>query len=196
MDDAGPSDLTELPAVTDPLVRRMLGIFDTPAFARRGRELELRIAWVHARCRHQRADLLAPVEMRLGQWASVAIGPDDWSDCFDESPQALWTTCEAVPPCWASLPASPRRRRSVAHDLIASLSRFNHRWTGFLETFDLAPLNHAIEQYNRYYLFEKECSMGSARLAARHFETRPAWTLEDLRAEYPPIAVPRLRERR
>ncbi len=37
-----------------------------------------------------------------------------------------------------------------------------------------------IDQYNRYYVLEKECSLGSARLAARHFTPKPPLTREAL----------------
>jgi hypothetical protein len=195
MHDEAPSDLTELPAVTDPAVRRMLGVFDLPAFARRGQELEQRIERLRFRCRHQRATLLAPVQMRLRQWAEVATGPGDWADAFTQSPLPLWDSCEAQAALWARAAAKPGRRRSVARDLVASVSRFNRRWGRFLDTLDLRPLNLLIEGYNTYYLIEKECSMGSARLAARHFQPYAPWSTDDLWRHYPLIAIPPLRER-
>ena len=50
-----------------------------------------------------------------------------------------------------------------------------------------------IEQYNRYYLFEKECRLGSTRLAARFYAEKPLLTRESLRDDYPPLPVPELR---
>ena len=86
------------------------------------------------------------------------------------------------------------RRRGVARDLVASLDRFNRRWAQFLPIIDLKPLNVAIEQYNRYYVFEKECAMGSARLAAQHFQPIHAWSLEQLWSEFPLIEPLALRK--
>ncbi|MBX6316625.1 MAG: hypothetical protein IRY99_27480, partial [Isosphaeraceae bacterium] len=88
--------------------------------------------------------------------------------------------------------APPRRLRTIARDLVASISRFNRRWSRFLAELDLEPLNRLIDQYNRYYLLEKECSLGSTRLAARHFIPRAQVTVEALAAEYPTLPVPDL----
>ena len=63
--------------------------------------------------------------------------------------------------------------RTVARDLIASVERFNKRWGQFLEALNLDPINQMIDQYNTYYVLEKECVMGSPRLAARHFRRCP-----------------------
>lgn len=47
----------------------------------------------------------------------------------------------------------------------ACIDRFNRRWTHYLRRLDLAPLNRLREDYNRYYVLEKECALRSARLA-------------------------------
>jgi hypothetical protein len=50
-----------------------------------------------------------------------------------------------------------------------------------------------IEHYNRYYVLEKECVMGSARLAARFFTPIPSLTVDRLLRDHPLLPVPRLR---
>ncbi|MBV8607897.1 MAG: hypothetical protein JO034_10615, partial [Singulisphaera sp.] len=52
--------------------------------------------------------------------------------------------------------------------------------------------NRRIDQYNRYYMLEKECCLGSARLAARHFVAREQLTHEGLLDQYPTLPVPDL----
>ena len=47
-----------------------------------------------------------------------------------------------------------------------------------------------VDRYNHYYLLEKECVMGSARLAARHFVPRERVSLDGLLARYPALPAP------
>ena len=66
----------------DPELRQMLGLFDAPAFARRGQDLEHALARLHARLRKVRSEMLDMVRLRLRQLASVSAGPDDASSIF------------------------------------------------------------------------------------------------------------------
>jgi hypothetical protein len=187
-------DLIDLPGVTDPAIRRLLGLFDVPAFARRGQELALAREAFRLRCaRHERA-LLAMVHLRLRQWAAAATGCDDWRDVWGEPIAWLWDRTSATPPAWASASASLKRRRSLARELIASIERFNRRWLSYVASLDLDPLNRMIRNYNEYYLIEKECSLGSPRLAARAFEPQPLVSLEQVLAEFPLLPVPPTRD--
>ncbi len=172
----------------------LLGLFDVPAFARRGQDVEHGLVRLRARCRFERTERLMMVHIRLRQWAAVSTGPDDFRSAFQEPVAPLWklTDCEPSTPRWADRRASSWRRRSVARDLIASIERFNTRWLQFLDSIDLEPLNTAIDLYNRYYLLEKECSLGSARLAARHFSPKPPISLDEVLDEFPPLPVPSL----
>lgn len=189
MDDADEISSIE---IVDPEMRQMLGMFDVPAFARRGQELEHAVRRLHERCRLVRAERLAMVHMRLRQWAAAVEGPDAWSGVFAEPIDRLWTATDAPPPAWGAAPASPRRRRAIARDLVASVDRFNRLWTRHLDGLHLEAVNTLIEHYNRYYLLEKECVFRSTRLAARLFTPKAPITIETLRAEYPPLGVPTL----
>jgi hypothetical protein len=179
-------------ATTDTEIKELLGLFDAPAFARRGLELEQALERLHARCRRQRETLLEMVRLRLRQWAAVATGPDDSVGTFAAPIAALWSLCGAAPPAWAARPAPPRRRRAVARDLVASVTRFNRRWTAYLDQLNLAPVNAMIDGYNRYYLLEKECVLGSARLALRHFTPRVRLSRAALGLAFPELPVPEL----
>jgi hypothetical protein len=174
-------------------VKEMMGLFDVPAFARRGQDLEITLRLLHERCRKARVKLLDMVQLRLRHWSRAVTGPDAWSTVFARSIEPLWPLAAAEQPTWAEVPASIRGQRVIAGDLIASVLRFNRRWERILEQLNLEPANTVIDQYNRYYVLEKECVMGSARLAARHFQPVPLLTRSTLLNDHPPLPVPELR---
>ena len=182
----------ESPRVTDDEagIRGLLGMFDVPAFARRGMDLEYSLKRLHERLDQQRSALLDMVRLRLKQWALVTTGPGDWRDIFHGPIEPLYTLSEANPPRWAQRPASARNRLAVGRDLVTSVSRFNRRWLQSLDLLKLDTINHQIEHYNRYYVLEKECVMGSARLASRHFVPQPCLSRARLLADHPALPVP------
>ena len=121
--------------------------------------------------------------------APVVAQPDDRADAFATPITPLWPLSAAPPAAWAAQPASTRRRAAVARDLVASVVRFNRRWSAFLDQLNLELINRMIDQYNRYYVLEKECVVGSARLALRHFVPRIHVTRTGLDEEYPVLPV-------
>ena len=159
---------------------------------RRGQDLEYSLKWIHARCLQEREESLEMVRLRLRQWSRVATGPGDWSDVFAGPIDSLWQHAQSEPPVWAGRVAPARQKRTVARDLVASVQRFNVRWRQFLESLNLGPTNQVIDQYNKHYVFEKECVMGSARLASRHFTPAPQLSPEVLLRNYPMLPVPEL----
>jgi len=74
---------------------------------------------------------------------------------------------------------------SALRRLGESFARFNGRWKGFVDAFDLTEINTIRDGYNRYYVLEKECSTGSAVLARRGFEPLPMLTAMSLLKKYP-----------
>ena len=174
-------------------IKELLGLFDVPAFARRGQDVEyarIRLRW---RLDRDRVGMLDMFHLRLRQWAAASSGHGTAPTIFRDSIETLWPLSHAPAPKWAATPDTRRRLRTIARDLITSAERFNRRWTEHLNRIDLGPINDQIDRYNRYYLLEKECVVGSARLAARHFIPRVAVTLDDLRADHPLLPVPELR---
>ena len=183
-----------MPAMSvDSEIKELMGLFDVPAFARRGQDLEYVLKRTHARCLQVREESLEMVRMRLRQWSRVATGPEDWSDVFAGPIDSLWQRVQPEPPVWAVRAAPARQKRAVARDLVASIQRFNVKWRQFLESLNLEPTNRVIDQYNQYYVLEKECVMGSARLASRHFAPVPQLSREVLLRDYPMLPVPELR---
>ncbi len=136
--------------------------------------------------------MLDMVQLRLKQWSQAVTGPGEWQDVFQASIEDLWPLAGAAPPNWAKTRAPTRRRLSMANDLIAAVLRFNRRWVHYVENLNLEPTNVMIDQYNRYYVLEKECVIGSARLAARHFQPMPALTVAALLKDHPTLPVPEL----
>ena len=191
MDDAEGSPQA-LNADIETEVKEMMGLFDLPAFARRGQDLEITLRRLHERCHKARLPLLDMVQLRLRQWSRAVTGPDAWPAIFARSIEPLWPLAAAEPPNWAEFPAPIRRQRIIASDLIAAVLRFNRRWQQFVEQLNLEPVNIVIDGYNRYYVLEKECVMGSARLAARHFQHVPLLTTATLFSDHPPLPVPEL----
>ncbi|MGC8639168.1 MAG: hypothetical protein ACP5XB_04740 [Isosphaeraceae bacterium] len=175
-------------------IKELMGLFDVPAFARRGQDLDYSLRRIHTRCREQRDELLAMVRVRLRQWSRAAAGPDDWQVVFAAPIDSLWLHAESDSPAWSGRLAPVRQLRTVARDLKASVERFNDRWRQFLESLNLGPTNVVIDQYNKYYVLEKECVVGSARLAARYFSPVPPLTATSLLDVYPLLPVPQLRD--
>jgi len=173
-------------------LNQLLGMFDAPAFARRGHDLEYALKRLHQRLDRERTGMLDMVRVRLRQWAAVAMGPGDWQGAFTAPVEPLYGLAGAEPPRWAPSAAPARRRLAVARDLIVSVERFNRRWLHFVDALKLDTVNRQVDHYNRYYVLEKECVMGSARLAARHFEPKPRLSHDALLADHPPLPAPAL----
>ena len=173
-------------------INELLGLFDVPAFVRRGQDLEHALARLHTRCQRERDERLEMVRMRLRQWAAVAAGPDLECAVFAEPIAYLWVLTGLSAVEWTKRPAPGWRQRGVARDLAAAVVRFNDRWRAFLAEMSLDVINRMIDQYNRFYVLEKECSLGSPKLAARHFVPKPSVTREALEARYPLLPVPEL----
>ncbi len=171
-------------------VKELMGLFDLPAFARRGQDVEAAVRRLHDRCERVRSEMLEMVRLRLRQWSGAAAGPESWAGVFASTIEPMWLLAGGPPPRWAEMDAPIKRRQSIASDLIAAVERFNRRWLDALDRVNLEPTNFVIEQYNRYYLLEKECVMGSARLAARHFIPILPITKSAILADHPTLQVP------
>lgn len=187
-------DFEDGPAMSlpSPEYRELIGLFDVPAFARRARTLEDFLSRLREYCQRERTKLLEMVHMRLGQWARAATGPGDWHGEFTAPVAPLFELAGLEPPEWARQAGSFRARRDAARGLALSVDRFNRRWSAFVGKLDLLSVNEMIDRYNRYYVFEKECYLGSARLAARHFVARAMLSHADLLAEFPTLPVPQV----
>jgi hypothetical protein len=187
------TDAEETLVGTDAEFKQILGLFDVPAFARRGAEVEHTLTRLDERCRRERGAMLDMVRLRLRQWAAISSSPETAMEIFTRPIDDLWPLAEATPPSWADRPAPRRRLRAVAGDLIASIQRFNRRWDQFLDAINFDHINGLVDRYNRHYLLEKECSMGSARLASRFFVPKARVERADILVKFPKMPVPERR---
>lgn len=183
MEEEG-SETTGL-AVTDPEMRQLLGMFDVPAFARRGQELEFTLSRLHERLVRERNSMLDMVRVRIRQWSRVAVSPDDGRTVHKIAVSEWLVESGAEAPVWSATQGPDRKRSVAAKELVASVERFNRRWSRFLDELPVDRFNAMIDGYNRYYLLEKECAFGSARLAARSFRPHERLTPEVLRGMHP-----------
>ncbi len=189
-DESDGDDVISVGGGAEAEINALLGMFDAPAFVRRGADLEYALNRLEAKLRREREGMLDMVRLRLRQWSGVATGPDDFRPTLRSSPARLYELAGADAPAWSPRPASARQRTTVARDLAASVGRFNRRWSERVGGLKLDALNRQIEHYNRYYVLEKECVLGSARLAARHFVPKPLMTPETLFGRFPLLPEP------
>jgi hypothetical protein len=186
-------DNSEMTSVrsTEGEVKELMGLFDAPAFARRGRDMEWSLNRTLTTCKNQRLEMLEMLHCRLRMWANGVTGPDDWQLAFTVPIAFLWTDSEAPEPVWkAKVPPSRKVAISLAKSLTQSVDRFNQRWTKWLSQLQLDTLNKQIDHYNKYYLLEKECIVGSSRLAARLYKPTPRVDGDWLLTQFPLIVVP------
>ena len=172
--------------------------FDTPAYVRRGLTVETEWNALADKLHRTWKDWTVPVGRLCSQLRHQAGGLDAFGPWL-ASPEDLDRLRQLdqrldhklkYPPGKAfwhwPLKGSLRRLARMAADL-------NHAWARHLETQDLEPLNRSREQYNRWYLLEKECAMRSTRLAAGGFEPFPRVGPGDLIKLFPPLPVFRVR---
>lgn len=172
--------------------------FDTPAYVRRGLTVETEWNTLADKLHRIWTEWTVPVGRLCAQLRHQADGweafgpwlasPEDL-DLLRRLDQRLDFRLK-YPPAKAlwlwPLKGSLRRLARMAADL-------NEAWAKHLGTLDLEPVNRAREQYNRWYLLEKECAMRSTRLAAGGFEAFPRVEANDLINLFPPLPVFRVK---
>lgn len=173
--------------------QQVLGLHGPPAFMRRAQRVQQALDDLLARCRKRRDEWLVMVRIQLGTLQALS---GDWealrpllSDTDIETLRQL--TADLQPQLRAPVaPTSSERvlRRALA-ELQASSTHFNQRWSEYLETVDLGPVNEQRDGYNRWYVIEKECAVKSPRVARQGFTPLPPFTRDELRALLPLLPV-------
>lgn len=171
-------------------VRKILAQFDAPAFVRRARGVKVADDLLHARLTGQREEWLVMPRTRLAQLHArlQGFGPLTQVGC----PYALVTRLEELYCEWQpQLRSRVAPVRTVAETLPhwrrlgESFALFNRRWQAYVAKFNLVEINRIRDEYNKYYVVEKECATGSAVLARRGFVTLKLLTAESLLESYP-----------
>jgi hypothetical protein len=179
------------------IIQRMTAYFDAPAFIRRIKRVEEADRLLQEQLTRQRGQRLAMVRLRVGQLAALAgdwaalggvfASESDVADVrrlHDELQPRLRLPLEPT--------ASARTLRAAAVELVEALELFNARWRRHIETLDLSFINQLRDGYNRHYLLEKECALGSSRVARLGFRPLDPVTAAELIGRFPPLAIPTL----
>jgi hypothetical protein len=168
------------------LMMQLVGQYDAPAYIRRARAVEHAHEQILERCQRQRREWLAGVRLHL-KWLSRAIGDADLDSASIDAIRQLRRECEFT---GRETQKSGRGIATALRQLRASVARFNRRWATFVDRLDLAEINRLREGYNRYYILEKECAVGSLRLVGTTFRRLEPMTCDELHRLFPPLPMP------
>jgi hypothetical protein len=177
--------------------KRFFSQYDAPAYIRRARGVQAAFEQLLEYCRRRRAEWLEFVRLRIGILHALA---SDWVNLrpllADEEQLDILRYHLAALAAPLRAPVAPttsiRALRRALRELRESLERFNQRWQAFLAGVDLTSITELREDYNRYYVLEKECAVRSARIARHGFTRLQPLTTDDLAAQFPLLPVPRL----
>jgi hypothetical protein len=179
-------------------LQQLVAVGGAPAFVVRALRVQEAFDSLLARCRRQRLEWLEVARMRIGvlhaltgDWAVVRIllQDEEQVEMLRQLHAELRPELRLPPPPTTA----PRIWRRALLELIDSLERFNLRWSAYLGEVDLGPINELRDAYNRFYVLEKECLLGSPRLARQGFRPLPPLHSGDLAVLLPPLPVPSLR---
>jgi hypothetical protein len=173
----------------------LLALHGPPAYIRRAQAVQGAWDQVVEKCRRQRDQWLSMARMRLGVLRALA---GEWSALTSllsaEDQLAVLAQLENELRPSVRQPVQPARSlrslRRALRELVESLEYFQTRWQTFLSQVDLTEVNRLREDYNRYYVLEKECAVRSPRIARQGFVPLPPATVEGLAAAFPPLPTP------
>jgi hypothetical protein len=160
------------------------------AFMRRGHRAEQAFEVLVQRLKKQREEMLGMVRLRLATLTALIGGKWERLESFlspHDAQQLRELEADLRPQLQAPLePAtSDRPVRRVLEELKESVTRFNRRWAEALTQADCTEVNRRRDEYNRNYLIEKECAIGSALLAKREFRKLEPLSAKDLQSIVP-----------
>jgi hypothetical protein len=184
----GEATVDEVPILSgsseDRLFKQFVARYDVPAYVRRARRVQDAFNDLVARCRHERDKRLEIVRMHAR--AVFALVNEE------ARPQLLTLGSALGVPIPPASPGrlSPYKLRRATAELTESIERFNRSWLHFLHAADLSTVNQLREDYNRYYLLEKECALRSPRLARQGFQRMKPLSPDDLLILLPLLPVP------
>ena len=168
-----------------PSAQQLLATFGGPAFVRRARQCEA--VWQEAleAAAQQRQVWLEQPQWRLARLRTLA---GDW-DCLRpllaEPAQladlihwdAVWQR-KLRAPCHRTESSRPLRQALL--DVQQVFATFNRRWSTYLAERDWSELNRLRQEYNQFYLLEKECALSSWSVVQKGYRPLPPATSNDL----------------
>jgi hypothetical protein len=174
---------------------QVLSQYGGPAFVRRGREAQLAFDTLAEACRVKREEWLQFVRLALGELFALAGSRAALKELLDDPQQyqSLAMVMDDLQP-HPRLPPAPRASKRVLRralgELREAIQRFNQRWRAYIAELDLQHVNEIRDRYNRFYLLEKECALGSSRLARHGFQRLAPVEPEDFLKIMPLLPVP------
>jgi hypothetical protein len=157
----------------------VLARFDGPAYIRRGRRTEESLGSLLDHCRFEYDKGLAAVRKKAVRLLPLI------DKVAAEALRELFLLLGIALDAQAMHPTSEKSLRRALSEFRESVDRFNSRWKKFLERVDLTAVNEARAGYNRYYLLEKECAVGSLQIAKQGFTPLQPLTIDDLLPSFP-----------
>ena len=178
-------------------LKYLMSQYGGPAFMRRANQVQEALDQLVNQCRRERDEMLKMVKIHLGALHGLA---GDWNalrGCLEEDElrrvQEMHADLAPQPRLPITATTSARVLRRALRELIESIEWFNRRWQQHLAEVDLGGVNEVRDEYNRYYVLEKECLVRSPRLARQGFRPLEPLTLNELTQLLPPLPVPRLK---
>jgi hypothetical protein len=181
------------------IFQQVMAQFDAPAYVRRAHRVQHAWEDLIAQCRRQRDEWLMMVVIRLGTLRKLAGSWDRLlpylanADQIDVL-QRLWDDLKPDLQIRIERTALEKKLRRALMRLAADMDAFNRRWAAFLPTVDLAGVNKLRDDYNRYYVLEKECAVRSPVVARHGFRPLPPLTTADLTEALPGLPMITIRE--
>ncbi|MBX7105229.1 MAG: hypothetical protein K1X57_14195 [Gemmataceae bacterium] len=156
------------------------GRYGPPAFIRR--QLEVDGAWdaLVARTQSEREKLLFSVRI-ASRAAETALGLPQ-GNSLDASLEQVRRAAAPLAPSQVSYEI-----RAAVAELARAVAQFNRRWQVVARAIDLRPLNRLREDYNKYFLVEKEAALRSAEVARMGYRPMRPATLADILEIAPPL---------
>ena len=182
-----------LPSDERKIFQQIVGHFGGPAFIRRARDVQSAYENLVDSCRRQRAEWLAIVRLRLGTLFALAGTWEAIDSLLDDRSQVDFLKdlhAELRPELRLPVPATGNKRvlRRALTELNEAIGFFNKRWLGYVPQVNLEKLNLLRDQYNRFYLMEKEAALGSVRVARQGFRKLDPLTHDQLLCLFPPLS--------
>lgn len=180
------------------IVKQFISIYDAPAYMRRERQVHAEYEQLLHRCRTQRDEWLKMVRVRLGLLHGLAGDWDVLKPLLEDEQEVdvlreLFTSLSPRLLGPVETITSTRVLRRALQELVESIEHFNHRWLEFLPSVSIDRVNELRQNYNKYYLIEKECAFRSPRLARQGFQRMEPLRREDLWGLFPVLGVPRVK---
>ncbi len=191
------SDELAVPSRTDNFdqFRQVLIGHGGPAFLRRAAQVNGAYDHMLDSCRRQRVELLSMVRLRLATLLALA---GDWNVLRSHIPEhdsieglkQLHAELNPQLRCPVAPNQSPRALARAVAELIESVETFNRRWLDYLRSIDLSAINKLRDDYNRYYVLEKECAVRLPSLARKGFRPLEPLNWEHLLELLPTLPIP------